>query len=75
MAHLTEIEGKGTADLDIVSPQNLLLRVQRVLQKIVKRRPGDLVGFYAKDLSRDTLCSFKYLGATDKHTEINCCVP
>lgn len=30
MAHLTEIEGKGAADLDTVSPLNLLLREQRV---------------------------------------------
>lgn len=30
MAHLTEIEGKGAADLDTVSPLNLLLSEQHI---------------------------------------------
>lgn len=34
MAHLTEIESKGAADLDTVSPRNLLLREQHVQQQI-----------------------------------------
>lgn len=32
MAHLTEIEGKGAADLDTVSPLNLLLRATRSVE-------------------------------------------
>lgn len=45
MAHLAEIEGKGAADLDTVSPWNLLQRVQRVAWKIGRGGPADLVGF------------------------------
>lgn len=45
MAHLTEIEGKGAADLDTVSPQNLLSRVQSVFEENTKKESPEIWSF------------------------------